>query len=99
MIVPRVFFPRPAKRGEGAERRSREAGEGPLHCTTMPLTRLAALADLSPQAGRGKKDRQCNSFDVSGTTRSSISPISAARCASACAIRPSVCRVVVAFEP
>ena len=43
------FFPLPARRGEGAEDRRSEAGEG------LPLTRLASLATLSPQKrGEGK---------------------------------------------
>jgi hypothetical protein len=56
----RRHFPSPRERGEGAERRRREAGEGaskferkPL----FPLTRSPSLRlaiDLSPQAGRGE---------------------------------------------
>src|SRR5436190_63004 len=47
----RISFPRPVKRGEGAERSA--AGEGPPRFDTMPLTRLGAthLATLSPFCG------------------------------------------------
>ena len=49
-----AFCPSPRLRGEGAERRRREAGEGGYRLSRRPLTRLATLADLSPQAGRGE---------------------------------------------
>src|SRR5664280_234482 len=38
-----------------AKRGSRVRGHGDYTRTAMPLTRLASLASLSPQAGRGKK--------------------------------------------
>ena len=55
-------FPSPRMRGEGAERRRREAGEGMSKMRSesrqRPLTRPACAAlrrvDLSPQAGRGE---------------------------------------------
>jgi hypothetical protein len=55
MSGPRTHFPSP-RAGEGAERTNvSEAGEGALPSVAKsPLTRLAALADLSPQAGRGE---------------------------------------------
>jgi hypothetical protein len=60
MMAPagtRAAFPSPRLRGEGAERPSREAGEGALPDFEKPINRLLSLRsaiDLSPQAGRGK---------------------------------------------
>ena len=58
MAAPPV--PLPVERGEGAEDRRSEAGEGLLHASRKPLTRLAALplATLSPLRGEREKKTQ-----------------------------------------
>lgn len=56
-VTMRPIFPSTRVRGKGAERRGREADEGAMPSSRLPLTRLAALADLSPQAGRGAEKK------------------------------------------
>jgi hypothetical protein len=64
MSAPRTHLPAPRVRGEGAERRRREAGEGLFRLSRLlqrPLARLPSLRsaiDLSPQAGRGEASEE-----------------------------------------